>query len=251
MGHGPAAPEKIIPTSATHRKETRTMTLRKWGATAAPMLALLYVAGIVLSTTVLSTTVLSTTVLNTTGIVDPVERTRFHVQNQGAMSAFILSLYVLFGCLVPVVALAAYDRFSGSAPGMVRIATVFALIWSTLLIGSGLVFHVGLGAVAELFPRDPSGATALMRIVEVVHEGLGCTAEIPGGLWMLCLSLPALRTRAMQPGHAWTGIVAGGSGILSVVPALFVPAVGVYVLTSLVWFVWIGIRLHCPLSRPL
>ncbi|MEN9355619.1 MAG: hypothetical protein RL318_2944 [Fibrobacterota bacterium] len=217
------------------------MTLRKWGAFAAPILALLYVAGIVLSTTL----------LNTTGIVDPVERTRFQVQNQGAMSAFILSLYVLFGCLVPVVALAACDRFSGSAPGMTRIATVFALIWSTLLIASGLVFHVGLGAVAELFPRDPSGATALMRIVEVVHEGLGCTAEIPGGLWMLCLSLPALRTRAMHPGHAWTGIVAGASGILSVVPALFVPAVGVYVLTSLVWFTWMGIRLHHPPSLPL
>jgi hypothetical protein len=215
------------------------MTLRKWGAAAAPVLALLYVAGIVLSTTL----------LNTTGIVDPVERTRFQVLNHGAMSAFVLALYVLFGCLVSVVALAAYDRFSDGAPGVVRIATVFALIWSTLLIGSGLVFHVGLGAVAELFPRDPSGATALMRFVEVVHEGLGCTAEIPGGLWMLCLSLPALRTRALHPGHAWTGIVAGASGILSVVPALFVPAVGVYVLTSLVWFTWMGIRLHHPASR--
>lgn len=212
------------------------MTLRKWGAFAAPMLAFLYVAGIVLSLSV----------LNTTGIVDPLERTRFQVENRGAMSAFILSLYVLFGCLVPVVALAVYDRLAATSPAMVRVATVFALIWSTLLIGSGLVFHVGLAAVAELYPRDPSGAASLMRIVEVVHEGLGCTAEIPGGLWILFLSLPALRTRSLHPGHAWTGIVAGVCGILSVVPALFAPAVGVYVLTSLVWFVWTGICLHHP-----
>lgn len=218
-----------------------SMTLRKGGAFAAPLLALLYLIGIAFAATV----------LNTTGIVDPLERTRFQVENQGAMSAFVLGLYVLFGCLVPVVALSAYDRFSPSAPAMVRIATVFALIWSTLLIGSGLVFHTGLAAVAELFPRDPSGATALMRVVEAVHEGLGCTAEIPGGLWMLLLSLPALRTRALHPGHAWTGIVAGGAGILSVIPALFVPAVGVYVLASLIWFVWLGIVLHHSVNSSL
>ncbi len=213
------------------------MNLQKIGGCAARCLALLYVAGIVLNFTY----------LNTTGIVDPLARAIFEVEHRAAMSAFILAMYAGFAILLVLVALAIQTHLSAHKSDLVRVATVFALIWATLLMGSGIVFHVGLGAVADLLPHNPTGAASLLQVVEMVHQGLGCTAEIPGGLWILLLSIFGLRTNTFPKTLAWTGIVSGSGGILSTVPALFEPAVAVYAFLSIVWFAWMGSFLHKPL----
>jgi len=206
------------------------MELQKWGARAAPVLALVYIAGMVLSLTV----------LNTSGIVDPLERTRFQVEHQGSMSAFILVLYVLFGCLVPVVAVALYERLSPGANHLMKLATGFAFIWSALLIGSGLVYRTGLVAVANLFPNDPSAAVQLMRTIDTIHEGLGCMIEIPGGLWILLTGLAIRRTGIFPRPCGTMGMVVGTAGLLTVIPTFFVPAVAAYALLSILWFSRMG-----------
>lgn len=206
------------------------MELQKWGARAAPVLALVYVAGIVLNLTV----------LNTAGIVDPLERTRFQVEHEGAMSAFILVLYVLFGCLVPVVALALYKRLSPSASHLMKLSTGFAFIWSALLIGSGLVYRSGLVAVAKLFPEDPSAAVQLMRTIETIHEGLGCTMEIPGGLWIIFTGLAIRRSGIFPRPCGIMSMVVGTAGLLTVITPIFVPAVAAYALLSILWFSRMG-----------
>lgn len=216
------------------------MELQKWGARAAPVLALVYVAGIVLNLTV----------LNTAGIVDPLERTRFQVEHEGAMSAFILVLYVLFGCLVPVVALALHDRLAPGANHLMKLATGFAFIWSALLIGSGLVYRTGLVAVAKLFPEDPSAAVQLMRTIETIHEGLGCTMEIPGGLWILLTGLAIRRTGIFPRACGVMGMVVGTAGLLTVVPTLFVPAAGVFALGGILWFSRMGYLMFAA-NRPI
>lgn len=206
------------------------MELQKWGARAAPVLSLIYIAGIALSLTI----------LDASGIVDPLERTRFQVRNQEAMSAFILVLYVLFGCLVPVVAMALHDRLSAGASHLMKLSTGFAFTWSTLLIGSGLVYRTGLVAVAKLFPEDPAAAVQLMRTIEAVHEGLGCTLEIPGGLWILLTGLAIRRTGIFPRACGTVGMVVGVAGLLTIVPILYVPAVGAFALLSVVWFARMG-----------
>ncbi|MBK8801332.1 MAG: DUF4386 family protein [Fibrobacteres bacterium] len=212
------------------------MELQKWGARAAPVLALVYIAGIALNLTV----------LDTSGIVDGLERTRFQVENQGAMSAFILVLYVLFGCLVPVVALALHERLSDGASQLMKLATGFAFVWSTLLIGSGLVYRTGLVAVAKLLPEDPSAAVQLMRTIEAIHEGLGCTVEIPGGLWILLTGLAIRRTGTFPRACGSVGMVVGVAGLLTIVPIFYVPAVGAFALLSILWFSRMGYLMSRP-----
>lgn len=214
------------------------MELQKWGARAAMVLALVYVAGIALNFTV----------LDTSGIADPLERTRFQVEHQGAMSAFILVLYTFFGCLVPVAALALHERLAPGARHLMGLSTVFALIWSALLIGSGLVYDNGLAAVAKLFPKDPDAAVQLMRTIETIHEGLGCIIEIPGGLWILLTGLAIRRTGVFPRACGTVGMVVGTAGLLTVITPIFVPAVAAYAILSILWFSRMGYLLSRPKS---
>lgn len=210
------------------------MNLLKAGGLAAWFLALAYVVGIALNFTV----------LDTTSLPDPMDRLRFVVEHRGAFGGFTLGAYVSFGAAL-VIAGEALRKWSDTAPqGWISVATVYARIWAALLMGSGLVYLAGLQAVGELLGRDPSGALALWRVVEVVHQGLGCTLEIPGGLWIALASVSCGDTFGVPSWWKGIGLLAGATGILSVVPALFVPAVGLYVLSSTVWFVWLGMLLR-------
>jgi hypothetical protein len=192
--------------------------------------AFAYVAGIALTFTV----------LDSSGIVDPVAKTAFAVEHNAILSAFILFLYVGLGCLLVVVALALHERQKSSARDLSSVGTVFALIWAALLIGSGLVYNMGLAAVCDLWPGNPSSASQLMSAIEVVHQGLGCTNEVPGGLWILLASLASFRSRILPKGWNIIGLVIGAAGLSSLIPPLFLPSVATYALLSIAWYIRLG-----------
>jgi hypothetical protein len=206
------------------------MSMQRIGGWSAIVIALAYVAGMILTFTL----------LDSTGIVEPLARTAFAVEHSAALSAFILFLYVGLGCLFVVVSLALHERQKSSARNLSMVGTVFALIWSALLIGSGLVYNIGLAAVCKLHAQDPSSAAQLMAAVEVVHQGLGCTIEVPGGLWILLASLASFRSRILSPAWSVVGSVAGVAGLLSLVPPLFLPSVAIYALLSVAWYIRVG-----------
>jgi hypothetical protein len=93
-----------------------------------------------------------------------------------------------FGVFLVVLALALYAQLKAGSPAMAQTATVFGLIWAGLLIASGMVYKMGLGAVAELYGQDPAQAASVLLVINAVHEGLGGANEIPGGLWTLLVS---------------------------------------------------------------
>lgn len=210
------------------------MNLQKTGGLAVWLLALTYVAGIALNFTV----------LDTSSLADPSDRLRFLVEHRWAFGGFILGAYVAFGCWLVVGALAIHARFGSRRIDLSAVAMVFAVVWATLLMGSGLVYLAGLQAAADLIVHDPTGAVALWRLVDVIHQGLGCVVEIPGGLWILLTSFHGGKISGFPRGLVITGTVVGACGIASVVPLLFMPAVGLYVISSSIWFVWMGILLR-------
>jgi hypothetical protein len=79
--------------------------------------------------------------------------------------------------------------------------------------------------------------------VSPVIDGLGGGNEIVGGLWTLLVSVVALRTRALHRLVNYLGLVVGGAGILSAIPALGEIGGGVFGLTQIVWFVALGVLL--------
>jgi hypothetical protein len=60
-----------------------------------------------------------------------------------------------------------------------------------------------------------------------------------GGLWILLLSLVALRTSAFPKAVGWLGLVIGVVGLISVVPPLQSAAIA-FGLLQILWFLSVG-----------
>lgn len=165
------------------------------------------------------------------------------LDNFASMYAMHLATYVVFGIAVSVLALALRDRLHTQARATVRAATGIGLLWSFALVASGLVFTQGMTAIDALSATDRAQAVTAWQAIEPVADGLGgAGGEILGGLWVLLVSLVALRGRALPRALGWLGVVAGVVGLVSVVPALRDATIA-FGLLEIVWLAWIGIVL--------
>jgi hypothetical protein len=123
---------------------------------------------------------------------------------------------------------------------MAQTATAFGLIWAGLVISSGMIAIIGIGTVVDLYGNDPAQAGSVWLAIESVQRGVGGEIEIVGSLWVLLVSLAALRAGGLPRVLNYLGVVIGVAGLLTVVPAL--AALGpVFGLGLIVWFVWVGI----------
>jgi hypothetical protein len=171
---------------------------------------------------------------------DPGAYVAFLADNRAILHVWNLIIFVVFGIALVVLALALHDQLKTGAPALAAVATAFGLIWAGLVIATGMVATVGLGTVVDLYATDPEQAVALWLALDAVENGLGGQQEITGGLWVLLASWAALQGRSLPRALSWLGIVAGVSGLLTVVPAL--EALGaVFGLGLILWFVWLGI----------
>ncbi len=183
-------------------------------------------------------------------VVDPVEKVALLVRNHDSMRAMYLITYVIFGIVLAVLALALYARLRDGAPTLIQAATAVGLIWAFVLVASGMIFNAGAGAVVELHGTSPAQAVSAWQAIEPVAQGLGGSGgELLGGLWVLLVSVAALRTGALPKVLNWLGVAIGVAGVISVVPALKDLAYG-FGLLQIVWFVWLGIVMLRTTSRP-
>ena len=171
-----------------------------------------------------------------TGDEDPA----FLADNQAIIYIWNLIIYLVFGVFLVVLVLALFERLKTGSPAMVQTATVFGLIWAGLMFASGMVFNIGMETVLDLYGKDPAQAESVWLAVNSVHLGLGGGNEIVGALWVLLVSWAALRAGGLPRALNYLGVLAGVSGILTLVPALEMMGV-IFGLGSIVWFVWVGI----------
>jgi hypothetical protein len=176
-------------------------------------------------------------------VADPGEKVSLLVNNQGSMRAMYLLTYVIFGITLAGLALTLHRSLKNEAPVLARMATVAGLVWAVVLVASGMIFNAGMSAVVQLHASDPGQAVAAWQAIEPVAQGLGGSGgELLGGLWVLLVSLAALRTKKLPRTLNWLGMLVGAAGIVSVVPALG-DAGYVFGLLQIVWFVWLGVVL--------
>jgi hypothetical protein len=176
-------------------------------------------------------------------VTDPVEKVTMLVGNHDSMRVVYLLTYVIFGIVLAVLALALYARVKAGAPTLTLVGTVAGLIWAVVLVASGMIFNAGVAAVVDLHATDPAQAVSAWQSIEPVAQGLGGSGgELLGGLWVLLMSVAALRTASLPKMLSWLGIVIGALGVISVVPALKDLAYG-FGLLQIVWFVWLAIVL--------
>jgi hypothetical protein len=209
-------------------------TLQKYGGFAALYLAVAYLIGMVLFLVV----------LDAPSITDPAQKVALLVQMPMVIFATNLLMYVFFGVVLIVLALALYDRLRAGAPALMQVATALAIIWAGSLIASGMVANAGIAPVVALYAKDPAQAALTWQGIETVADGLGNgNGEILGGLWTLLVSVAALRAGGLPKGLNILGLVVGAVGILSLIPGLTDVLTGVFGLSQIIWFVWLGIVL--------
>jgi len=214
-------------------EQTNMVPLQKWGGIASLYEALAYIIGMVGFLTV----------VNISEIADPVQQVASMVEHQGFLALLHLIVYVAWGAMLVVLTLALHERLRGDSSAVARTATVFGIIWSVLVIASGMVHNVGMETVTSLYASDPTQAATVWLAIEAVYTGLGGSVEIVGGIWVLLLSVAALRNGGLPRLFNYFGFVVGGAGLLTVVPALSEAGAIVFGLTQIVWFIWLGTAL--------
>ena len=175
------------------------------------------------------------------GITDPAEKVSLLASHHSSLQVAYLFTYVIFGIVLAMLALTLYRRLKDETPVLAQAATVVGLIWALVLVASGMIENAGMSSVVALYGTDPAQAVAVWQAIEPVAEGLGgAGGELLGGLWVLLVSVAALRTRMLPRSLDWLGIVLGAAGVLSVVPALRDLGYA-FGMLQIVWFVWVGI----------
>ncbi len=208
-------------------------SLQKMGGFAALYEAVAYIVGMVFFILV----------VDYSAVVDPIQKVALLAENQTLMYIMTLVIYVAFGIVLVVLALALFERLKAGAPAMAQTATAFGLLWAGLVIAAGMIFNIGMGTVVGLFSTDPAQAATVWLAIEAVFEGIGGGNEIVGGLWVLLVSWAALRAGEFPRLLNYIGLLVGVAGILSAIPALGEIGGAIFGLGQIVWFVWMGIVL--------
>ena len=205
--------------------------LQKWGGVAALYQALAYIIGFIGFIAV----------VNVGGIADPSAKVTAIVENQGLLTTLHLIVYVAWGAAMVVLSLALHERLDGHKSALARTATAFGLIWAVLVIASGMIYNVGMETVSSLYATDPEQAASVWLAIESISNGLGGGVEVVGGIWVILLSISALRSGNFSRAFNYLGLVIGAAGVVSVVPALSEISGIIFGLTQIVWFAWLGI----------
>ena len=176
------------------------------------------------------------------GELDGIATVRFLAEHTTLYYIWNLVIYVLFGFMLVVLALALHERLSDASPRLMRLATALGLIWAGLVIASGMVANIGAAAVTELLPREPEVAATVWIAVATVTRGLGGGNEVVGGVWVALLSLVALKSGKLPKALSYLGVVSGTAGVVTLVPAL-TDVGAVFGLGLIAWFLWTGVVL--------
>lgn len=211
--------------------------MRHWqgiGGVAALVEAATFIIGIAMFVTLLSD--------YTTGDPTPAESVAFLVDHQPGLYIWNVIIFIVFGLFLVPTVLALYERLSSRTPMLAQASAAFGLVWAGLVLAAGMITNIGIGTIADLNETDPAGAETVWSALDAVQNGLGGGNEIAGGVWVLLVSLAALRSGALPTAMNYLGIISGVAGLVTVVPAL--EDVGaVFGIGLIVWFVWLGVTL--------
>jgi hypothetical protein len=173
---------------------------------------------------------------------DPAEAVGFIVDNQLALHLWNFAIHTVFGIVLVPLVLAIGDRLRTAHSPLARVSSVFGLIWAGAIIATGMILNIGYTTVSDLQGTDPEMASSVWASLDAVTNGLGGGNEVLGGIWVLGISVVALRERLFARWINYLGVVMGISALLTIVPAL--EDVGaVFGLGLIVWFAAVGITL--------
>ncbi len=154
---------------------------------------------------------------------------KFLADNQTLVYLWNLIVYWGSAITLVIMVLALYERMKAGSPALMQTATVFGFIWAGLIIGTGNLMLHNLGVVPNLYGKDPAQAAAWTALVR--------------SLWVLLLSLAALRTGGLTRAPSYLGVFLGIAGVLTMIPALAETMFMIFGPGMMVWSAWVGIAM--------
>jgi len=148
----------------------------------------------------------------------------------------------VFGiALVPVV-LAIGDRLREAHSPLARVASVFGLISSGVIISTAMITNVASATVSDLHGTDPEMAPTVWASIDAVTNGLEAGNHVFAGLWALGVSIVALRERLFA---RWVNHLGAVCAVARLVSAASAPEEfgTMFDLGLVVWLTAVGIKL--------
>ena len=174
---------------------------------------------------------------------DMVAQAKFYAENQTSLYLWNLGIWIINSFALVILALALHAKVSPRSPAFSQVATAFALIWAGLVLGSGMLSNITVGTVGALYATNPEQAGTFLQALSAVEEGLGGGNELAGGVWILVLSLGALRGGTLSKPLNLLGVLIGLSGLSTLIPSLAPVTGAIFGLGFIVWFAWACIQL--------
>ena len=178
-----------------------------------------------------------------TGAIDAAEVVAFTVENQALLITWNTVIYILNALALAVLVVALSGHLKAASPEWGSMALAFGLVWTTLVLGAGMIANVTTERVVALAPTDSALAVQTWEVLHAVELGLGGGNEIAGGVWILCVSLAGLLHRAFGKVVVGLGLLTGLGGLLTILPPLGDVAGAVFGLGAIAWFIAVGLAL--------
>jgi hypothetical protein len=167
------------------------------------------------------------------------EKFAFLAENQVNLSIVNFAMYVLFGVFLAIIVLAIYQRLKSKALILSQLAAVFGVIWVCLVIASGMISNIALDSVIALSTTKPEQAMTVWLTINIIVEGIGGGNEFVGGIWVLLLSIGAIKAHEFSRSFNYFGLFIGVTGMATIYPAEILTEI--FGLSQIVWFLWLGI----------
>ncbi len=168
------------------------------------------------------------------------DKLQFIIDNKTIYQIWVLLIYVVFGIVLVPLTVAINENFKNQTSIWTKITPVFGFIWSGLVIASGMIAVIGIGAVATIKNVDSNSALTAWQTINAIQDGLGGGVEIIGGIWVFLISIAGIQQAVFPKFLNYFGLIVGGAGILTIIPSLK-DLGAVFGLTQIVWFLWIGV----------
>jgi len=169
------------------------------------------------------------------------EKMAYLAENQFVFSMIYFLMYAVFGIFLAVLVVGLYEKLKLTNDPIVKVGSIFGVVWVVLVIASGMLANVGLSHAINLMDLSAEKAFDMWRMISVLIESLGGGNELVGGLWVLLISLAALKANEFPRGLNYLGLIVGVSGIATIYPDIVFTEI--FGITQIIWFFWLGISM--------
>ena len=213
------------------------MTLQRIGGVAALACAATYLFGFALLVTVMAEMGFGTNAIDAAAVVNAT------VENPAIMITWNTVIYIVNAFALALLVVALASRLKRISPDWGTTSLAFGLIWTTLVLGAGMIANVATERLMALAPSDFEAAVRVWEALHAVELGLGGGNEIAGGVWIFCVSLAGILYSAFGKIVTGLGLLTGLGGFLTILPPLGDVAGAVFGLGAIAWFIAVGLAL--------